>query len=86
MASERPFIARTEGRIGEIYVDLTVENRLEPGRSVSCRAMVDTGAFGLILPNAWKARLGHLPDLTTVDLEMADQRVATAEIRGPVRV
>ena len=72
--------------MGEVYVDLTVENRLEPGISVSCRAMVDTGAFGLILPNAWKARLGHLPGLTTVDLEMADQRVATAEIRGPVRV
>jgi hypothetical protein len=24
--SERPFIARTEGRMGEIYVDLTIEN------------------------------------------------------------
>jgi hypothetical protein len=35
MASERPFIERTEGRMGEIYMDLTVENRLEPGSSVS---------------------------------------------------
>jgi hypothetical protein len=86
MGSERPFIERTEGWMGEIFVNLTVENRLEPGRSVSCRAMVDTGAFGLILPSAWKPRLGELPDLTLVDLEMADQSVATAEIRGPVRV
>jgi hypothetical protein len=86
MASERPFIARTEGLMGEIFVELTVANRLEPERSVSCRAMVDTGAFGLILPSAWKAQLGDLPDLTLVDLEMADQRVATAEIRGPVSV
>ena len=72
--------------MGEIYVNLTVENRRESGGAVSCRAMVDTGAFGLILPSAWKAQLGDLPELTLVDLEMADQRVVTAEIRGPVIV
>ena len=48
--------------------------------------MVDTGAFGLILPNAWKAQLGELPNRSFVDLELADQRVVTAEIRGPARV
>jgi hypothetical protein len=86
MGSERPFIERTEGWMGEIFVNLTVENRLEPGRLVSCRALVDTGAFGLILPSAWKTQLGELPDLTLVDSEMADQSVATAEIRAPVSV
>jgi predicted aspartyl protease len=86
MAGERPFISRTEGRMGEIYVDLTIENGRESGGSVSCRAMVDTGAFGLILPSVWKAQLGDMPELSLVDLEMADQRVVTAEIRGPVVV
>jgi len=86
MPYERPFIARTEGWMGQIFVELTIANRLEPNRSMSCQAMVDTGAFGLILPSAWKAQLGDLPDLTLVDLEMADQSIATAEIRGPVSV
>ena len=86
MAIERPFYARTEGRMGEVIVELTVENRLDPERRIVCRGMVDTGAYGLILPAAWKNRLGELPDVTLVDLEMADQRVATAEIRGPVRI
>ena len=86
MGSERPFIARTEGRMGEIYVDLTIENGRTSGGAVSCRAMVDTGAFGLILPSAWKPRLGDLQELSMVDLEMADQSVVRAEIRGPVIV
>lgn len=72
--------------MGEVIVELTVENRLEADRRIVCKAMVDTGAYGLILPTAWKARLGDLPDLTVIDLEMADQRIAPAEIRGPVRV
>ncbi len=86
MATERPFYERTEGRMGEVIVDLTVESVLEPGRSIACRGMVDTGAYGLVLPAAWKPRLGALPDVTLVDLELADQRVVTAEICGPVRI
>jgi predicted aspartyl protease len=72
--------------MGEVRVDLTVENVLEPGRRIACRAMVDTGAYGLILPMAWKERLGDLPELSTVDLELGDGRVVTAEIRGPARI
>jgi len=72
--------------MGEIVVDLTVENLLEPLRRITCKATVDAGAYGLILPKAWKSRLGDLPDLTVVDLEGADRRVVTAEIGGPVRV
>jgi predicted aspartyl protease len=86
MASERPFIERTERWMGDIYVGLTVENGRESRGSVSCRAMVDTGAFGVILPTAWKTQLGDLRELSMVDLELADQRVVRAEIRGPVIV
>ena len=86
MGTDRPFYERTEGRMGEVIVDLMVENRLQPEHRIVCRAMVDTGAYGLVLPSAWKRRLGKLPDLTVADLELADQRVVTAEIRGPARV
>ena len=72
--------------MGEIVVDLTVENLVEPSRRITCRATVDVGAYGLILPKAWKPRLGGLPDLTVVDLDLMDGRVGAAEIGGPVRV
>ena len=83
MATEREFLPRRERQMGEVMVDLAVENVFEPDRRVVCKAMVDTGAFGLVLPNAWKTQLGGLPVLSLVDLELADQRVVTAEIRGP---
>ena len=82
---DRPFYERTEGRMGEIVVDLTVENRLDP-RVDRMQGHGRTGAYGLILPSAWKGQLGELADLSLVDLELADQRVVTAEIRGPVRM
>ena len=47
---------------------------------------VDTGAFGLILPAAWRERLGRLPDPVMVDVETADQRIVRAEVCGPVRI
>ncbi|MGH7893852.1 MAG: hypothetical protein ACREQL_04240, partial [Candidatus Binatia bacterium] len=34
----------------------------------------------------WKNALGPLPDLTEVDIEMADQRIVPGEVCGPVRV
>jgi hypothetical protein len=86
MGTERPFYPRTEGRMGEIVVELTVENLLQPRHRIECRAMVDTGAYGLVLPSAWKRRLGRMPVLAEVDLELADQRIVPAEIRGPAGV
>ena len=86
MTTERLFYARSEGQMGEVMIDLTIENVLETGRRIACRGMVDTGTYGLVLPTVWKAQLGELPEVTLVDLEMADQRVVTAEIRGPARI
>lgn len=86
MATGRQLYERTEGRMGEVVVDLTVENLLAPGRRVACKGMVDTGAYGLVLPTAWKRRLGKLPVLARADLELADQRIVPAEICGPAGV
>ena len=47
---------------------------------------IDTGAWGLQLPRAWKERLGTLQVLRTVELVTADQRVVTGEVCGPVTV
>ena len=70
--------------MGEVRVIVTVSNLIEPARQVSFEGLVDTGAFGLILPRAWQKDLGPFPQSTEVDVETADQRVVTAEVCSPV--
>ena len=62
---------------------MTVSNLIEPARQVSFAGLVDTGAFGLILPRAWQKDLGPFPQRTEVDVETADQRVVTAQVCSP---
>ncbi len=87
MATDRPFFPRSEeANVGEVRVNLCVEGLFHPRGRLECEALVDTGAVGLVLPAAWRDRLGPLPEGEAVDLELADQRVVTAEVRGPVRI
>ncbi len=83
--SEREFIARRAvPEMGRVDVALTIENATDPSRRVETVALVDTGATGLFLPLAWKERLAPLWTHAVVDVEMADQRVATGEVCGHV--
>jgi predicted aspartyl protease len=72
--------------MGQVMVPVTVTNVLDPTRELFFTGMVDTGAFGLVLPLAWRERLGALPVHTTVELETADQRVVTADLCAPVMI
>jgi predicted aspartyl protease len=72
--------------VGRIITTVHIVNVLDPVREIRCDALVDTGAAGLILPSAWRDRLGSLPLVRTVELETADQRVITGEICGPVKI
>jgi len=72
--------------MGRILTHVTIVNALDPAREISCQALVDTGAWGLMLPRAWKEQLGALPVLRTVELVTADQRVVTGEVCGPVTI
>ncbi|HLY37188.1 MAG TPA: aspartyl protease family protein [Candidatus Binatia bacterium] len=72
--------------MGTIHVPVTVANGLDGTKSLTFDALVDTGAFGLTLPRAWLGAFGNLPNLEIVEMETADQRVLTAEVRGPARV
>ena len=51
-----------------------------------CDALVDTGASYLILPTAWKDRLGELETVRKVQCETATQELIEAEVCGPVRI
>ena len=72
--------------MGQVSVPVVLVNGEDPTKELRFDALVDTGAFGLILPRAWKERLGPLPHAAPVEVETADQRVLPAEVCGPVRI
>jgi len=86
MDSVWTFYPRRRRNMGKVIVQVTVANLFDPARKMQFDALVDTGAFGLVLPLAWKEQLGELPEVEMVEIETADQRIVTAEVRGPVRI
>lgn len=87
MATERPFYPRRRVEMmGAILVRVSVENANDASKQIRSLGMVDTGAFGLILPTAWKETLEPLRQVAIVDLETADQRIIQAEVCGPLLI
>jgi predicted aspartyl protease len=86
MSESRPFFPRRETRVGNVIVQVTVTNLAEPEHKIFFEGLVDTGAFGLVLPKPWKERLGPFARCNEVEVETADQRIVTSEVCGPVWV
>lgn len=72
--------------MGRIVVRTRVTNLFDEEKSVECGMFVDTGAGALILPRAWKARLGRFKRSEVVELQMADREVVRGEACWPVEV
>lgn len=72
--------------MGRIITSVTIDNLLDPSKSMRCDALVDTGAAYLTLPTAWRERLGDLQTIRTVELETATQAVVQGEVCGPVKI
>jgi predicted aspartyl protease len=72
--------------MGRIIASVKIDNVLDDTKSVRCDALVDTGASHMVLPAAWKERLGNLESTRTIELETATQAVITGEVCGPVRI
>jgi predicted aspartyl protease len=72
--------------MGRIITSVTIENVSDPSGKIRCDALVDTGASHLVLPFAWKERLGTLETIDTLELETATQARITGDICGPVRI
>jgi predicted aspartyl protease len=72
--------------MGRIITPIVVANALDTTKEIRCDVLVDTGAAGLILPRAWKVRLGTLPLSRTVEMEAADQHIVSGDICGPVKI
>ena len=72
--------------MGRIIASVRIDNVSDPLKSISCKALVDTGAAFMVLPKAWRARLGELDTTTQVEMETATQETVTGEVSGPVRI
>jgi len=70
--------------MGRIAAFVSIENPADADKRIECDALVDTAASHMILPKAWRTRLGELNQLAEVDLEMADQSPRKGAVCGPV--
>ena len=72
--------------MGRIIASVKIDNITDPAKSLRCDALVDTGASFMVLPSAWKERLGDLEVIREVELETATQDAVQGEVCGPVRI
>lgn len=72
--------------MGRIVASVTIQNISDQSKSFRCDALVDTGASFMVLPKAWRDRLGDLETIEEVSLETATQETVTGEICGPVKI
>ncbi len=72
--------------MGRIIASVKIENIADTSMNIRCDALVDTGASFMVLPSAWKNRLGDLEVSGRIELETATQEIVTGEVCGPVRV
>jgi len=72
--------------MGRIVARVAIKNLFEPEQILNCDALVDTGAAYMVLPQAWKERLGNLKRIREVDCETATQQLIKAEVCGPVEI
>ncbi|HEX9731852.1 MAG TPA: hypothetical protein VGG06_07655 [Thermoanaerobaculia bacterium] len=72
--------------MGRLIRSVTVASLTDPKASLRCDAMIDTGSAYMVLPSAWKDRLGDLDLIEEVELETATQETVRGELCGPVRI
>ena len=72
--------------MGRIVATVRIANLQEADKKIICDALVDTGASYMVLPSAWRERLGELEEIATVPLETATQETVEGRICGPVRI
>jgi len=72
--------------MGRIVASVKIENPADPNARLRCDALVDTESSFLVLPSAWRDRLGKLDDIGKIQLETATQETVEGEVCGPVRI
>jgi len=72
--------------MGRIVASVKIESTSDASKTLRCDALVDTGASFMVLPTAWKDRLGSLEAIREIEVETATQETVPAEVCGPVRI
>lgn len=72
--------------MGRIVTNITISNAKDPKLELRCDALVDTGAAYMVLPTAWRSRLGELEATREVELELGNQTRAKGQVCGPVKI
>lgn len=72
--------------MGRIVTNVVIKNLIDVNYSINCDALIDTGAAHMVLPLAWKERLGSLHKVRDIDCETATQQLIKGEICGPVEI
>jgi predicted aspartyl protease len=72
--------------MGRILTSVTVASFPDQGKTLRVDALVDTGAAHLVLPSAWRERLGDFASETDLELLTGDQRVVTGKLCGPASI
>lgn len=72
--------------MGRIVAPVRIENVTDKTKSILVNALVDTGSSYLVLPSAWKERLGKFESERKVNLELTTQDITEGEICGPVKI
>ncbi|MGC1402780.1 MAG: aspartyl protease family protein [Thermodesulfobacteriota bacterium] len=72
--------------MGRIVASIKIENPMDPEARIRIDSLVDTGSSFMVLPKAWRERLGKLDDVGKVQLETATQETVERDVCGPVRI
>ncbi|PYS25867.1 MAG: hypothetical protein DMF72_00430, partial [Acidobacteria bacterium] len=72
--------------MGRIVASVRIDNASDVSKGLRCDALVDTGASFMVLPMAWRDRLGNLETMTEVEMETATQETVKGIVCGPVRI
>jgi len=72
--------------MGRIVSQIEISNPSDDGKTLTCSIFVDTGTAGLILPLAWKRRLGEFPGSEAVELVLANNEIIKGEACGPAGI
>jgi predicted aspartyl protease len=72
--------------MGKIWAYVTITNLMDTEKVVRCDALVDTGASHMILPSAWRERLGKIRQVRTAQIRTATQEAVEGAINGPVEI
>jgi hypothetical protein len=78
--------ATWEIEMGRIVASVKIDNVADPEATIRCDALVDTEASYMVLPSAWRSRLGDLEEIAKVRLEVATQETVEGTICGPVKI